>query len=118
MIAHIDDLFLVGCLTNVQHVHRGFGGAFEMKCTNAGPKTGKSEVEYLERRIVFTENGLEFQGDPRHAGILLKETGMEMCKPVSSHHVADTTLLDTLADDSCHTCHARVVLCGPKPSRS
>ena len=31
---------------------------------------------------------------------LLKETGMNMCNAESSHHVADTKLLDTLADDT------------------
>ena len=46
------------------------------------------------------ENGKEIHGDPKHATILLQETGMEMCKSVSSHHVADTKLLDTFADDT------------------
>ena len=104
MIAHVDDLFVVGCLKDVQEVHRGLADAFEMKCTYAGPKTGNSEVEYLGRRIVFTENGLEFFGDPKHAAILLKETGLEMCSgnvqccELTSY--ADTKLLDTLADDT------------------
>ena len=100
MTAHVDDPFVVGCLKDVHDVYHGLAGAFEMKCTVAGPKTGNSEVEYLGRRIVFPENGLEIHGDPKHAAILLKETGMEMCKSVSSHHVADTKLLDTLADDT------------------
>ena len=38
-----------------------------MKCTFAGPKTGNSEVEYWERRVVFVVHGLEIHGDPKHA---------------------------------------------------
>ena len=45
MIPHVDDLFVVGCLKDVQGVYRGLADAFEMKCTYAGPKTGNSEVE-------------------------------------------------------------------------
>ena len=54
--------------------------------------------------MVFTENGLEINGDPKHAAILLKETGMDMCSgnvqccELTSY--ADTKLLDTLADDT------------------
>ena len=100
MVAHVDDIFVVGCSKDVQDVYRGLASAFERKCKYAGPKTGNGEVECLGRRIVYTENGREIHGDPKHAAILLKETGMEMCKSVSSHHVADTNLLDTLADDT------------------
>ena len=64
MIAHVDDLFVAGCFKDVQDVYHGFADAFEMKCTYAGPKTGNSEVEYLGRRIVFTENLLEILGNP------------------------------------------------------
>ena len=98
MIAHIDDLVVVGCLKDVQDVCRGLAGTFEMKCTYAGPKTGTIKLSTWARRIVFTENGMEIHGVPKHAAILLKEIGMEMCKSVSSPHIADTKLLDTLAD--------------------
>ena len=94
MVAHDDDIFVVGCSKDVQDVHRGLASTY------AGPRTRNGEVEYLVRRIVFTENGRENHGDPKHAVILLKEIGMDMCKSVSSHHVADTNLLDTLADDT------------------
>ena len=40
MIAHVNDLFVVGCLKDDQDVCRGLAGAFEMKCTYAGYKTG------------------------------------------------------------------------------
>ena len=41
MIAHVDDLFVVGWLKHTQDVYRGLADAVEMKCTYAGPKTGK-----------------------------------------------------------------------------
>ena len=44
MIAHVDDLVVVGCLKDVQDVCRGLAGTFEMKCTYAGPKTGAIEL--------------------------------------------------------------------------
>ena len=100
MVAHVDDISVVGCSKDVQDVYRGLASTFERKRKYAGPKTGNGEVEYLGRRIVFTENVREIHGDPKHAVIFVKETGMGMCKSVSSHHVADTNLLDTLADDT------------------
>ena len=45
MIAHVDDLFVVGCLKDVQDVCRGFADASDMKRTYAGPKTGNHEVD-------------------------------------------------------------------------
>ena len=47
MVAHVDDIFVVGCLKDVQDVHRGFASAVERKCKYAGPKTGNREVEYI-----------------------------------------------------------------------
>ena len=84
MIAHGDDLFVVGGLKDVQDVYRGLAVTFEMKCAYAGPKTGNNEVERLGRRIVFKENRLEIHCDLKHPAILLKETGIENCNPVSS----------------------------------
>ena len=49
MIAHVDDLFVVGWLKHTQDVYRGLADAVEMKNTYAGPKTGNSDVEYLGR---------------------------------------------------------------------
>ena len=65
-------------------MYHGLAFAFEMKCTCAGPKARHNEDEYLGRRIVFTENGLEIHKDPKHAALLLKETGKETCKSVTS----------------------------------
>ena len=83
-------------LHTLQDVHRGLADAFEMKFTYAGPKTGNNEVEYLERRIDFTDNGLEIHGDPKHSAIVLKQIEKEMCKSVNSLHVLDVKLLETL----------------------
>ena len=58
------------CLKDVQEVYRGLTDAFEMKGTVAGPKTGNSEVECLGAAHCFhSENGLEINGDPKHAAI-------------------------------------------------
>ena len=100
MIVHVDDLFVVGPLENVTKVYHGLAESFEMKCKYAGPETGNNEVEYLGRRIVFTADGVEIHGDPKHAAILLKEMGMDMCKPMGSPHVVDAKSLDALADET------------------
>ena len=101
MIAHVDDLF-VGCLKDVQEVHRGLADSFEIKCTYAGPKTGNSEDEYLGQCIVFTENGPKINGDPRHAAFfLLKETGMKLT------NINDK--LDTLLAVLCRSLHKTTI---------
>ena len=49
MSARFYDLFVVGCLKDVQEVYHGLAGAFVMSCTFAGPRTGNSEVEYSRK---------------------------------------------------------------------
>ena len=49
---------------------------------------------------MFTADGVEIHGDPKHAAILLKEMEMDMCKPVGSPHVVDAKSLDALADET------------------
>ena len=131
MIAHVDDLFVVGCLKDVQDVCRSFADASDLKRTDAGPKTGNHEVEHLGWSDEFfsRKTGRKFHGDPKHAAVLLKETEMEMCKFVNSLHVVVAKLLDTLADDTRsympptdagrprNAVETRG-LCGPGPSRS
>ena len=50
MIAHVDDLFVVGSLKDVQEVYRG----------SAGPMTGYSEVEYLGGALFSRKPGWKF----------------------------------------------------------
>ena len=64
LIAHVDDLFVVGCLKHVQDVYHGLSDAFEMKFTYAGPKTGNSEVEYRRHRSAVARVVYMAQGRP------------------------------------------------------
>ena len=49
---------------------------------------------------MFTADGVEIHGHPKHAAIVLKEMRMDMCKPMGCPHVVDTKSLDALADET------------------
>ncbi len=44
----------------------------------------QKEAKILNRVIRFTNEGLEYEADPRHAEIIVNELGLRNCKPVNS----------------------------------
>ena len=50
-----------------------------------GPdKTDDKEISILNRVVRWTEDGILYEADPRHVEKLLRDLGMENCKPLST----------------------------------
>ena len=86
-----------GCQKDVQDVCHDLADSFRHEIAHMLDQRRETiKLKTWERRSVFTENGMEIHGGPKHAAIALKKTGKGA---VSSAHGADTELLDMLAND-------------------
>ena len=62
---------------------------YEISSTFLGPGADQ-EAKYLNRILRWTSDGLEYEGDPKHAQILLREWGMVDCLPMDCPISKDT----------------------------
>ena len=94
---HVDDFLVVGEEEHLMELKAALEKVYKLKGKVLGPDEGDSkEGVYLGRRIYWREWGIELEGNPKHIQELLKTTGMESCKPVSSPMTAE----DYKDDDS------------------
>ena len=50
-----------------------------------GPeKRHLQEVRVFNRVLTWTATGITYEADPRHAEIIIRELGLETCKPVTT----------------------------------
>ena len=56
---------------------------YELTVKTLGPDAGQDkEVRVLNRILRWTTAGVEYEADPRHVEIILKQLNIEACKPV------------------------------------
>ena len=91
---HVDDLFVAGCLQDLEGVLE----ALRMLTLDRRRETQKCSTWH--HGLCVTRCGLEIHGGPKHAAMLLKYGGMDTCKPISSPHVTDTRTLETSANET------------------
>ena len=82
---HGDDYVSVGQEEDLQWMKRQIEKKYELKTQVLGPsKTDKQEVRVLNRIISWKDNGIQYEADPRHVEIVLKELNLENSKEVCS----------------------------------
>ena len=98
LVVHVDDLAAVGTIEALDFLYRKLSEVYEVKREILG-KGYLSEVKYLGRTLRWTEQGIEWEHDPKHSDLLIKEYGMEQCKmlrtPVSSEDFSKEGVMDT-----------------------
>ena len=58
---------------------------WDIKATMLGPESHQAqECKVLNRSIRWTARGIEYEADPRHRQVILKELSLEDCKPVTT----------------------------------
>jgi hypothetical protein len=97
VMTHVDDFLVTGSLIPATWFENELTKQFEITSTTLG-KDHEREGKYLNRLIVWTEEGISIEGDLKHAQILLSEWGMTECKGVSTPVVRDEEEVD-LAND-------------------
>ena len=85
VIVHVDDFLCSGESHHLCWLKAALEKKFSLKTSVLGSQPEeKKEVKFLNRLIRWTPEGLEVEGDPRHAQTLLEEWEMTECKPVET----------------------------------
>ena len=59
--------------------------AFETKTKVIGPgRSDEKQAKVLNRTVTYTESGIQYEADPRHAEIIVREMDFESCKEVAT----------------------------------
>ena len=85
VIVHVDDFLASGQAPELAWFEAGLKKAFSIKTVElgGGPQCVQ-EAKFLNRSLRWTPDGLEIEGDQKHAEILIKEWGLENAKAVST----------------------------------
>ena len=99
---HGADFVIVGQLAALQWMRENIEKKYELTVEMLGPDKGQvKEVRVLNRVLRWTDKGIEYEADPRHVEIILKQLNIDQCKPV--------TTPGTKEEGSLKSGHARLV---------
>ena len=94
-MVHGDDLVSAGTDNSLKWMQKIVEAAFEISTTVIGPEaTDKKQVKVLNRTITYTGTGIEYEPDPRHAEIIVKDLGLEACNSVVTPGEAEEQITD------------------------
>ena len=91
-IVHGDDFCSEGAAKDLQWMKQKLSENFEIKTEVLGPNAGAGEVQelrFLNRIMAWTEHGITWEADPRHAELVIQQLDLENCKPVVSPGVKE-----------------------------
>ena len=95
VVTHVDDFLATGKKSDLGWLKEKLQEDFELKGTILGPGTDEAkEDKYLGRTIRWKEHGIEYEGDGKHAQILLQEWQLQDSKAVGSPGVPEEKKLD------------------------
>ena len=85
VVTHVDDFLCSGKLSDLRWLHEAISKEFDIKSETLGPGNGEvREVQFLGRIIKWTQEGYEYECDPKHAKIMLEEWNMQDSRSVTS----------------------------------
>ena len=74
VVTHVDDFAVTGSLEELKWFEKCISKEFEVKSEILGPGINElKEVKFLGRIIKWKKDGLTYEADPKHVGILSKE---------------------------------------------
>ena len=80
---HGDDFVVIGLPAALKWMQERLERKYELTVETLGPgKDQQKEVRVLNRVLRWTQKGIEYEADPRHAEIILQQMNMNDCKPV------------------------------------
>ena len=87
VVTHVDDFLCVGPSASLEWLREQMEKKFAITSKMLGPKheSGtEQEVEFLGRSIRWCREGIEYEGDEKHAKTLVKDWGMDQSKSVGT----------------------------------
>ena len=100
-VVHGDDFFTEGAAAELQKLDKDLKNHFEMKTEVLGPDSESGEVEevrFLNSILSWTEKGISWKADPRHAEMVVKQLGLEGARSAATPGVKEDN--KTMADVS------------------
>ena len=80
---HGDDFLVVGMPKELKWMQGKIEEKYELTVEVLGPdKDQCAEVRVLNRILRWTKHGIEYEVDPRHVEIMLKQLNVGECKPI------------------------------------
>ena len=87
---HVDDFMCLGASADLSWLKLELGKRFEFTSAILGTGAGESqEVQYLNRTLKWTSQGITYEHDSKHVSTVLKELGLEDGKGVSTPGVKE-----------------------------
>ena len=85
VVTHVDDFLVSGNREDLRWFSKELAKEFEIKSDIIGNRDGEvTEVQFLGRTIRRTQQGYEYEGNPKHVAILLEEWNMSDSRSLSS----------------------------------
>ena len=82
---HGDDFTATGPMRGLDWFNKEMGAKYEIKAEFLGPDAGQStEIRVLNRVLRWTEAGVEYEPDQRHAEIIMKSMEVQNSKPLTT----------------------------------
>ena len=82
---HGDDFTVSGPERSLEWFRDFLKTRWDVKASILGPESHQvQEVRVLNRSIRWTTRGIDYEADPRHRQVILKELGLEGCSPVTT----------------------------------
>ena len=98
LLVHGDDYMVTGGGKDLRWLRKEVGKKFEVKASILGPEEDEvEEVTILGRVVRWTDQGLEYEADPRHAEIIVNELSLKGANGVGT---PGTKLPDTPNDET------------------
>ena len=85
LTVHGDDFTISGPEEDLNWLQSFLEARWDVKAMVLGPESHHAqEMKVLYRSIRWTAGGIEYEADPRHRQVILKELDLENCKPVTT----------------------------------
>ena len=82
-LCHGDDIVFVGKRRWLEEANKGLGNRYGIKSKWIGPgKNDSRSGQVLGRVITYSEKGIKYEADPRHAEIIVEMLNLTQTKPV------------------------------------
>jgi len=98
IVVHGDDFTILGTVSDIYWVKNGLEEKYELKMRGVmgppGMPETTQEITILNRVTRWTGEGIEYEADPRHAEIIIKELGLSGGKTVSTPGCKKTKIED------------------------
>ncbi len=101
LTVHGDDFTVAGPTDSLLWLKDGMENKYDVKTSILGPEEGmEREIRVLNRTLRWTDGGLQYEADQRHADIIIQQMGMTNARPVTTPMVAEAKDIEEQRKDS------------------